>query len=581
MGHWVLSIGRMTAGAGYEYLTREVATARHDYYAGQGEKAGRWWGDGLERLGLAGEVTTGQMAALYGEAVDPGTGDPLGRRFPVFRTLDQRVADAVEAWTTEHGTAPQGDALVALRARVAEAPQRDAIAALDLTFSPVKSVSALWAIGDDHVRAEVEAAHDTAVETALGHLQAVAGTSRAGVNGVRTVDSEGWIVARFTHRMSRTKDPQLYTHCAVLNRVYCPDDARWRTLDSRTVYRLSAGGGGVYTRVLEDELARRLGVTWDDIDPDGPTPRRELTGLPRDLAREWSKRRAQIEAALDDLDEPPRTAKAQAMAAQQATLQTRPGKHGEDASPHARWRAEANAAGWDPGQLLATIAPGPDPTAETPVGVEVEDVLDRAVARLEDNQATWRRGNLVRAVAEALPPAARTAEATAALIDDLVTEAERSGRLVAIAAPEPVPVPVELCRRDGTSVYRPAAATRFTTPGILAAEARIVAAARVHDPRLAVPAPAVDEVLAEGPRPGAAYGPDQAAAVRALSRSGRVFELLIGPAGAGKTTTVRALARAWETTGGPVLGLTVAQTAANVLAAETASAPRTRPGGST
>ena len=582
----MLSIGRMTAGAGYEYLTREVATARHDYYAGQGEKAGEWWGGGLARLGLAGEVTTEQMAALYGDAVDPRTGDPLGRRFPVFRSLEERVAGAVEAWTAEHGSAPIGDQLVALRARVAETPQRDAIAALDLTFSPVKSVSALWALGDDRIRAEVEAAHDTAVETALGHLQAVAGTSRAGVNGVRTVDSEGWIVARFTHRMSRAKDPQLHTHCAVLNRVWCPDDGRWRTLDSRAIYRLSAGGGGVYTRVLEDELARRLGVDWVDLDLDGPTPRRELAGLPRGLARWWSKRRAQIEDALNDLHEPPRTAKARAMAAQQATLQTRPGKHGDDPNPHARWRAEARARGWDPDQLVAVIAPGPDhatgPEANTPGaqpagaaspaergGVDVEEVLDRAVARLEDSQATWRRGNLVRAVAEALPPAARTADATAALVDDLVAEAERSGRLVAIVAPEPTPVPAELCRRDGTSVYRPAAATRYTTPGILAAEARIVAAARKHDPRLSVPAPAVDGVLARGPRAGASYGPDQAAAVRALCGSGRAFELLIGPAGTGKTTTVRALAEAWRTTGGRVLGLTVAQTAANVLAAET------------
>jgi hypothetical protein len=201
--------------------------------------------------------------------------------------------------------------------------------------------------------------------------------------------------------------------------------------------------------------------------------------------------------------------------------------------------------------------------------VDVEEVLDRAVARLEDNQATWRRGNLVRAVAEALPPAARTADATAALVDDLVTEAEGSGRLVAIAAPEPVPVPAELCRRNGASVYRPAAAIRYTTPGILAAEARIVAAARAHDHQLVVPAPAVDRVLAEGPRPDARYGPDQAAAVRELCGSGRAFELLIGPAGTGKTTTVRALAAAWQTTGGRVLGLTVAQTAANVLAAET------------
>jgi hypothetical protein len=51
--------------------------------------------------------------------------------------------------------------------------------------------------------------------------------------------------------------------------------------------------------------------------------------------------------------------------------------------------------------------------------------------------------------------------------------------------------------------------------------------------------------------------------------SGRRLELLIGPAGAGKTTTMRAVVKAWETTGRRVVGLTVAQSAAQVLAEET------------
>jgi conjugative relaxase-like TrwC/TraI family protein len=581
----VLSIGRITAGAGYEYLTRDVATSRRDYYAGAGEKPGVWWGDGLGRLSLSGQVTEGQMAALYGHALDPATGEPLGRRFPVFRSPEQRLAHAVDTFTADWGRPPNDAELARLEARVDRAPQRDAIAALDLTFSPVKSVSVLWALATDEVRAEVEAAHDAAVEAALTHLQDVAGTTRAGTNGVRTVDSDGWVVARFTHRMSRARDPQLHTHCAILNRVHCSADGRWRTLDSRAIYRLAAGGGGIYTRALEDELTNRLGARWVDIDPDGPTPRRELAGVPRDLARDWSKRRAQVEDALAELDEAPRTAAGRAAASQQATLRTRPAKAHEDRSPHARWRYEARRLGFDADRLVAAIAPGPTPapgrtvtvdgsgraaadTATHHPDVDVEDVLDRAVARLEENQATWRRGNLIRAVAEALPASARTADETSALVDRLVAETEGSGRLVAIAAPEPVPVPAELRRRDGTSVYRPAAGTRYTTPGILAAEARIVAAARAVDATLSVPANLVDDVLARGPRPGLGYGPDQAAAVRAICGSGRTFEVLIGPAGAGKTTTMRALAEAWSATGNRVIGLAVAQTAANVLASE-------------
>ncbi len=571
----MLSIGRMTAGAGYEYLTREVASGRHDYYAGRGERAGVWWGSGLERLGLAGQVTTEQMAALYGQALDPATGEPLGRRFPVYRPLADRLADAVATWTAENGTPPQGDQLVALRARLTQAPQRQAVAALDLTFSPVKTVSVLWAIADNETRACIEAAHDAAVSTALAHLQDVAGVTRAGVDGVRTVDAEGWIVARFTHRMSRAKDPQLHTHCAVLNRVYCPADGRWRTLDSRAIYRLAAGAGGMYTRVLEDELTARLGVAWRDVDTGGPTPRREIDGIPEDLRRAWSKRRAQVEATLDDLEHEPRTAKARAMAAQQATLHSRPSKGTPEATPHDRWRAEAQALGHEPAELARQAAPGPgagvgvDGPAPAERWLESELILDQAVERLEASSSTWRRGNLVRAVAEALPPAERTGPDAARLVERLVERVERSGRLVAITAPEPVEVPIELRRRDGTSVYRPAAGVRYTTPGILAAEARIVDTARQVDPTVALRHHDVEPVLAAGPRRGAEYGDDQAAAVRALCGSGRRLELLIGPAGAGKTTTMRAVVDAWQAAGRRVVGLTVAQTAARVLTEQT------------
>ena len=36
----VASVGRISAGVGYDYLTKDVATSKHDYYAGTGEAAG-------------------------------------------------------------------------------------------------------------------------------------------------------------------------------------------------------------------------------------------------------------------------------------------------------------------------------------------------------------------------------------------------------------------------------------------------------------------------------------------------------------------------------------------------------------
>ena len=42
----VASVGRITAGRGYDYLTRDVATSKHDYYTGKGEAPGVWTGRG-------------------------------------------------------------------------------------------------------------------------------------------------------------------------------------------------------------------------------------------------------------------------------------------------------------------------------------------------------------------------------------------------------------------------------------------------------------------------------------------------------------------------------------------------------
>ena len=33
----VASVGRITAGRGYDYLTWDVTTSKHDYYTGKGE----------------------------------------------------------------------------------------------------------------------------------------------------------------------------------------------------------------------------------------------------------------------------------------------------------------------------------------------------------------------------------------------------------------------------------------------------------------------------------------------------------------------------------------------------------------
>ena len=63
---------------------------------------------------------------------------------------------------------------------------------------------------------------------------------------------------------------------------------------------------------------------------------------------------------------------------------------------------------------------------------------------------------------------------------------------------------------------------------------------------------------------------DQALAVEKIATSGRHLDLLVGPAGAGKSTTMAGLKAAWEAEQGTgsVVGLAPSAAAAEVLADE-------------
>lgn len=61
------------------------------------------------------------------------------------------------------------------------------VAAFDMTFSPSKSVSLLWALSDSAaVRDAVVEAHEAAVAAGLGYLDQTAGYTRGGDGGVRS-----------------------------------------------------------------------------------------------------------------------------------------------------------------------------------------------------------------------------------------------------------------------------------------------------------------------------------------------------------------------------------------------------------
>lgn len=499
------------------------------------------------------------------------------------------VAAAMFAETYDRAPADARE-LSGFLARASRQPTT-AVAGYDLTFSPVKSVSALWALAPLELARQIEQAHHDAVTDTLGWLEDHAAFTRSGHRSAQQIEVTGLIMAAFTHRDARSGDPDLHTHVAVSNKVQALD-GRWLALDGRPLHKLTVAASERYNTRLEALLVRRLGLVFAErpaTEP-GKRPVREVVGVQARLLARWSQRRAAIDARRGELaaqfqrahGRPPTTVEAIALA-QQATLETRQHKHEPRslAEQRAAWRAEASAAlgsGGTAAMLHTVLHPRARPI---PVVVSPDWISATARAVVETVQherAVWQ-DNHVRAEAERVARAAVVADTQLDVVVDQVVAAA-AGLSVRLdrAAPDDVVEPGVLRRRDGSSVYVTVSSQLYTSGAVLAAEQRLVAAAQRKGGARLDPG-VVDVALVESAANGVTLNPGQAALVRDLATSGARVQLALAPAGTGKTTAMRVLARAWTGVHGRrgVLGLAPSAAAATVLRDEL-NDPATRAG---
>jgi conjugative relaxase-like TrwC/TraI family protein len=547
----------MSAGHGYRYLLSSVAVADGQrragtpltaYYTADGTPPGRWLGTGLTAFGegtirVGDVVTEEQLALLLGQGRDPVSGVALGRAYPVYASQAERIAARV----ARLGVAPGGEQWAAAVARIeseeAAKPQRRAVAGFDLTFSVPKSVSVLWALAPAEVQAEIVAAHHAAIGDVLGLFERDVAATRMGADGpdgaVAQVDVTGVAAVAFDHHDSRAGDPQLHTHVVVASKVQAVCDGRWRALDSRPVHAAMVALSEHYNAVLADHLTARLGVLW--VQRHRGADRNlgwEMDGIPEELLDAFSSRSTVIGEAKDELiaayvaehgRQP--SAKAIIRLRQQATLATRPDKTVRPlAELMVGWRRRASAVLGRPasewaGPLLHRGRVQQVLTADDVSERTVAGVTGRVLEVVGERRATWRRWNLHAEASRQLAGIRFTSSTDRlAVLDRIVTAAEQQS--VRLTPPELAVVPVELQRADGTSVLRPRHSAVFTSHELLAAEDRLLELGRnTTGPTV----PAISVAARSG-----GLGVDQAAAVAAVAGSGRVVDVLIGPAGAGK-----------------------------------------------
>ena len=141
-------------------------------------------------------VTELQMERLFKFGVDPVTGDRLARKaFEVPRSWRERVEQRVNAMSSALPTDVRDAQVEAIGAEERGRQVRRPVTGFDLTFSPPKSVSALWALSGPQLREELYDAHRAAVADTLALIERDVARTRVGTDGVAQVGTRGIIAA--------------------------------------------------------------------------------------------------------------------------------------------------------------------------------------------------------------------------------------------------------------------------------------------------------------------------------------------------------------------------------------------------
>ena len=576
----MLNIGMLASGGG-EYYVGEVATSAEDYYTGRGEAAGRWVGSLAKQLELSGEVDPAEFRRLL-DGRDPHSGEVLvsaagsaslaaARRGPQDPSEAGDVLDVVQAAAAINRSTRYVRMLLDEGSRYAERVATDPTAeppksylagstsvtekgtvrwsvprgevdrylsshrdkqhraAYDVTLRPPKSVSVLWALGDERIRAEVRSAHTAAVDSTVSYLESHA--IRAREKGIKVTD--GVVAAAFDHRTSRAGDPLLHTHVVTANMTKVTDGS-WRTLYSPGLFEHAKAGGCVYQAHLRHELQTRLGVEFTPV-TNGTA---EVDGIPEDVMRLFSKRRQEIEEVLAE------SGTGSARSAQIATLETRKAKqYGVDPETLVeRWRSEAATIGFTPEHLDGVVGRVDGPTAIDDAAWERLFAIMAGPHGLTAMAATFTRSDVTAAIASAAG-----ASLTAVGVDRMAGRFLGDTRRAVVAE-----------RVRGS---RPGVQQRFTTPEIRDAEVRLLHLASANAGEAYVDPETVADVLATRTELSA----EQVVMITGLCETARVLQAVEGRPGAGKTYATEAVVAAHVADGVPILGCAVSAAAAAEL----------------
>jgi conjugative relaxase-like TrwC/TraI family protein len=415
------------------------------------------------------------------------------------------------------------------------------VAGIDLTFSPPKSVSALWATAGPYRRALIEVAHRRAVKSALERTEREVALVRRKTDGVVRFERADRLLAveslHTTSRLARDHDeqgipdPQLHSHVAVIAAVRT--DGQVAAVESKQLFRAARENGAWYRAELAENL-KQLGL---------PIERRtgnrerylEIGGVSKELSEYWSTRSQDVDRAArvfrQRYGREPRANELDSL-----TLGTRGSKSAASSvEVSGAWRAlgaEHNQTERRSEELFNDWGLRNDPK------VDLATELLGAVTR---ETSTITRRELRAKAYELSAGVCRPDEA-----DRVIDELTRSGELIEL--------------QDGT----------WTTRSLRKLEQATVEIAerRASENTVRVSESSLKQARREiGREIKGSLAQEQRDALEALTGLGGIA-VLVGRAGTGKGVTLAAAARAWQLEDREVIGTAVAGAIAQRLQAD-------------
>ncbi|MGH9119940.1 MAG: MobF family relaxase [Acidimicrobiales bacterium] len=407
--------------------------------------------------------------------------------------------------------------------------------AYDLTLTTEKSLGVLALVGNDATRKAVLASIQAGNDWAVDWLQ---DRAVGRVDG-KPVAAEGLAVASFQHLTSRALDPFPHHHNVVINTARMPDGTH-RGLWSRPLFADAHAGSALATAEMRHRLTVSLGVRWRPSRRGGW----EIDGISDAVVREFSRRRNEIDDALQELEaEIGRGAHPNEI--EHIVLRTRPAKNHTPADELvAVWRERAARNGLTPEALAAINTQ--DPHQQT---IDTEELF----ASLAGPDGICSGGSVF-----------SRSEALAELANHPVP-GDHDAQPLLCGAQRLLELTDQFLASSHVVALTEADDALFTTVEMLRVQERIAGrfSKGLHRGAHLVADAHVDATIARHPN----LTGEQQRLVTEWCQRGHRFQAAIGRAGAGKTTTVAACADAWTAAGYRVLGAAVKGEATRTLAA--------------